>query len=111
MTLENELNSWNVSLIDFALDNMKTQIDMAVNIEKGECAVRGNKIYHRIMDKITRKNDYDIAWKNDSVYVIIGGTGGIGLTICDSISKNTNSKVILIGRRSIIVMCAICYFQ
>lgn len=100
-TLENELNSWNVSLIDFALDNMKTQIDMAVNIEKGECAVRGNKIYHRIMDKITRKNDYDIAWKNDSVYVIIGGTGGIGLTICDSISKNTNSKVILIGRRSI----------
>lgn len=51
------------------------------------------------LDHINRNIDH--AFKNKGVYVITGGTGGIGRLLARYLVTNYNSKVILIGRKEL----------
>lgn len=100
-TVQNELIEWKVSLIDVDSNELVFPINILSNIEQGECAIREDSIYIRQMDGIKIEKQKDLVWRKNGVYIIVGGVGGIGLTLCKYIVSNTDSTVILFGRRSV----------
>jgi acyl transferase domain-containing protein/acyl carrier protein len=62
-------------------------------------AYRNNERYIRKIQKFEdlQKEDTKIL-KDNGVYLLVGGMGGIGLEVTKYISQNTNAKIILLGR-------------
>ncbi len=55
------------------------------------------KRYVKSLKEFTLKNE-SIAYKNNGVYVITGGLGGLGLLVADHITKKVRPRIALIGR-------------
>jgi len=62
-------------------------------------AVRGNAKWLPMYEPLPNKMDEQLAIANQGVYLVTGGTGGIGMELADYLSTHSHgSSVILIGR-------------
>lgn len=69
--------------------------------------------YHGNVRKVRRLNRWDmsklekgvykrpILWRSNGVYIITGGTGGLGLEIADHITKHSQVNLVLVGRSNL----------
>lgn len=48
-----------------------------------------------------RKSEKDTAFRNNGVYIITGGLGGMGLTFAEYLAKNYDANIVLIGRKEL----------
>ncbi|MBF0396574.1 MAG: SDR family NAD(P)-dependent oxidoreductase [Desulfobacterales bacterium] len=64
-----------------------------------EIAIRDSKCYVRIIDPIKLPAVKNIPLKEGGVYVILGGTGGIGFTFAQFLAENFKARVVLLGRK------------
>ncbi len=117
---EKRINPWNAGLfglgktVNVEYHNLKCRcidIDNSVDSEHiineinsenrpAIIAYRDGKSYIEEIDKHKIDTDIDapINIKSDGVYIITGGTGGIGLEICRYISMKNNANIALINR-------------
>lgn len=63
-------------------------------------AFRGNNMYTEVLEEVSMADREEIAvnGKNEGVYVITGGTGGLGLEAADYLSWNGCGNICILGR-------------
>ena len=62
-------------------------------------AYRKNRRYVQAFARLRKQEKQPIALRDDGVYLITGGLGGIGLTLAESIAKSTqHARIVLVGR-------------
>ena len=71
------------------------------SISKSEVAIRDNVRYIRKIYPVNLSKQETAGLKEGGVYLIIGGTGGIGLELSLHIAKKYHGKLVLTGRREI----------
>ncbi|MGV7002863.1 SDR family NAD(P)-dependent oxidoreductase [Priestia megaterium] len=108
-TISNEFSRWEVSCIDFCTEDIvNVKKDNSILIEHllnelidpsgGEVAIRGSNRYIRKISPITLPEVKHSPFRNQGVYLILGGAGGIGLEISHYLSRTVQAKLVLIGR-------------
>ncbi|PWW07330.1 phosphopantetheine binding protein [Paenibacillus cellulosilyticus] len=82
-----------------ALEQITNEIEYP-SLKSFLVGLRGDKRFVEQFEEWDRKPDSVPAyrWKTDGVYVLTGGTGGIGLEIADSIADYSGVKMALLGR-------------
>lgn len=109
MSASKEKFNINIELFDLdfeAYDNKDSIIrDINVllelkNTNKGyPVAIRDGNIYERkLVSANINSAKQQNTFKNNGVYFIIGGAGGIGLELCEKLSKTIKANFVLIGR-------------
>ncbi|NVO09472.1 MAG: SDR family NAD(P)-dependent oxidoreductase [Bacteroidales bacterium] len=106
--IENEFPNIVCKTIDFDQDeylqiNNNSLIDCLINEicnpEKIKIvALRQSKRFIRDVKKLNIDNHNSIRLKNNGVYVITGGLGGIGLTICEHLAQKSGCTFVLTTR-------------
>ncbi|MBF0395140.1 MAG: SDR family NAD(P)-dependent oxidoreductase [Desulfobacterales bacterium] len=66
-----------------------------------EVFIRKGKAFVRSMEKVPLLENSSIPFKNEGVYLIIGGSGGIGLEFSKYLSKTVKAKLVLVGRKDL----------
>src|SRR5277367_1415964 len=62
-------------------------------------AYRKNRRYVQAFARLRKQEKQPIALRDDGVYLITGGLGGIGLTLAESIARSTqHARIVLVGR-------------
>ena len=62
-------------------------------------AYRKNRRYVRAFARLRKQEKQPIALRDNGVYLITGGLGGIGLTLAESVAKSTqHARIALVGR-------------
>jgi amino acid adenylation domain-containing protein len=66
-------------------------------------AYRGGERWVQTFDQLRMDSDSKVAprLRDGGVYVITGGTGGIGLTLAEEIARSVKAKLVLIGRSAL----------
>lgn len=101
-TLQQEVPLWNVSCVDVEKEAMEQEdylIPMLYAEQGNKVAIRNGSRYECVWRKDTTSN---VAGQNFTVggtYIILGGAGGIGFTLCEYLVKNYQANVILVGRK------------
>lgn len=108
-SLSKENKAWNVQAIDidyFNNSDIKDSIlavyNMPNNLLNKSVVIRKNKYFTMEINKVSLMDNLDKkSFVEKGVYVIIGGTGGIGSELSFYIAKKYNAKVVLIGRKAV----------
>ncbi|MCG8411304.1 MAG: L-histidine N(alpha)-methyltransferase [Bacteroidales bacterium] len=102
-SLSKEFSTWKVRTwdIDLNFDEKEECFDY-VNLfnsyGSGEYLIREKLTYkQQLLDTELLVQD-DILLKENGIYVIVGGTGGIGFELANRLIDNYNAKVVLLGR-------------
>jgi acyl transferase domain-containing protein len=61
-------------------------------------AYRKNRRYVQAFARLRKQEKQPIALRDNGVYLITGGLGGIGLTLAESIARSTHARIVLVGR-------------
>ena len=105
-----EYNHCTVTCWDFAQDDITTAFEQNdtiwlknilqnTQISGDRFAVRQKHIYRQQLYNLAPFNRGDLSrFKQGGTYVIIGGTGGLGLSLCRYLQKTYSPKIALIGR-------------
>jgi acyl transferase domain-containing protein/acyl carrier protein len=87
-----------------ALENTESFIEgLLSGNSNGIFALRKGNIYSQVFKKerFTKDVRNEVLFKENGVYIIAGGLGGIGLEIAKCIGKTVKAKVVLLGRRQL----------
>ncbi|WP_297418097.1 non-ribosomal peptide synthetase [Clostridium sp.] len=89
--------------IDIDNESYEDDIINELNFDEeiNKVAYRNGKRYIQEFSKINVENKDKLNIKEDKVYVITGGSGGLGLEIGKHISKQNKAKIVLISRSQI----------
>ncbi len=106
-----EFRNINCRLIEFCLNDIISKLDVVVsqiarviNSKSNEIHIALRKNYYWSKQFIPFKQNIKLkeetCFRKEKVYLIFGGTGGIGLEMARYISKLTKSTLILVGKTS-----------
>lgn len=74
----------------------------AISLESGNISLKCidglNRHYEHALVELTHARNYDVFTKQGH-YVITGGTGGLGLALCQYLLESFQAKITLVGRR------------
>lgn len=102
-TIAKEFIEWNIRILDFDLKSdicIPALFGIQIDRDGDSYAFRNGEWYKRQIVKYTDvDNGEKMAYRNGGVYVVIGGTGGIGEIWTRYVIEKYNAKVIWIGRR------------
>ena len=105
-----EYNHCSVTCWDFAQDDVTAAFEQNdttwlknvlqnTQISSDRFAVRQKHIYRQQLYNLAPVNRGDLSrFKQGGTYVIIGGTGGLGLSLCRYLQETYSAKIALIGR-------------
>ena len=97
-----EKTNLDIKIVDFDKINYKLLIKEMYNPSKDKTVVYRNEIRYVSGFKTSRKNGgYNEVIKKDSLVVVVGGLGGVGINICKWLLKKYNSKLLILGNSSI----------
>lgn len=102
-SLAKECFNWKVTCIDIDLEekaNVKDIIEEPFSSNGSEVIFRKNRRYIRSLIK-TNLPKTKLSFKKNGVYLIIGGTGGVGYLLSIYLAEKFNAKLIWIGRKPI----------
>ncbi|NSB14158.1 SDR family NAD(P)-dependent oxidoreductase [Clostridium beijerinckii] len=103
-SLAKEYSNWNIKIIDLE-SKCKWPISDMLRIppdKKGDMWVyRKNQWYRQKLITIEDFKVEESKYKENGVYVVIGGAGGIGEAFSEYVIKKYNAQVVWIGRRPI----------
>ena len=109
-SLSLEYPAINFALLDLAISEVREEnlerlasgIKREPPLKYGPAALRGEKRYIQTLENIElpgdRKNQSGVRFKEQGVYLIAGGAGGIGRELALYLAKNYGAKLILSGR-------------
>ncbi|WP_268626497.1 SDR family NAD(P)-dependent oxidoreductase [Paenibacillus alvei] len=110
-SIAREYLNWNIHCLDVSFDlqnenegEIRSAAEAIVRENEkfhGEIAFRSGKRYKRMLYPIVLPPAEKSAFKQEGVYFIAGGAGGIGIELCRFLSRHYRAKLVLIGRRSI----------
>ncbi|MCY9109399.1 SDR family NAD(P)-dependent oxidoreductase [Bacillus atrophaeus] len=106
MTVAKEYANLQVSCIDLTLhDSIFSQLPYIFAEPphpNGECiAIRNGKRYVYHQQPVDIPPVSSTAFKKRGVYFIVGGSGGIGLTLSQYLAENVQARLVLIGRSAL----------
>ncbi|MBY9087709.1 PfaD family polyunsaturated fatty acid/polyketide biosynthesis protein, partial [Paenibacillus sp. HN-1] len=81
-------------LVEKLLENSRTPSDLRIRYQDGRRLVQGWN------ECETRQEEDHIPWKNGGIYLITGGTGGLGLIFAKEIAKRVKSATLILTGRS-----------
>ncbi|MGM9979479.1 MAG: SDR family NAD(P)-dependent oxidoreductase [Clostridium sp.] len=84
--------------VDDSLDYSKYIFDILNNQKSFQIAFRNSNRYVQMFDSISISDKDSIELKEEGVYLITGGTGGMGIEISKMFAKKKNINVALISR-------------
>ncbi|MCP4132525.1 MAG: SDR family NAD(P)-dependent oxidoreductase, partial [bacterium] len=95
-----------IKIVDFAantgtvLEKSQLIFDEAISFDSEELvAYRTNGRCVRVIEEAPPAgNDAASVWKENGVYLLIGGAGGIGIKIAEFISEHITCKLVILGR-------------
>lgn len=105
-----EYSHCSVTFWDFAQDDITTAFEQNdtswlknilqnTQVSGDRFAVRQKQIYRQqLYNLATFNRDNSTRFKQGGTYLIIGGTGGLGLSLCHYLRKTYSAKIALIGR-------------
>ncbi|MDX8047241.1 SDR family NAD(P)-dependent oxidoreductase [Gracilibacillus sp. S3-1-1] len=100
-----EHQNWSISCIDVDLYSEEEQaIAESIMEESGSLAgsavaIRNGVRYVQRIKPLQLPNAKEIPFRQNGVYVILGGTGGIGLELSRYLAKSVQAKLVLLGRK------------
>jgi polyketide synthase PksM len=106
-SLAKERPNWNIETYDFDLkdyeyDGILQRLPEAcfkmLSKHGEEIALRNGTWYEKQLKLAKVKNDTNIKYREQGTYIILGGAGGIGMTLCEELVKDYHANVILLGR-------------
>jgi NADP-dependent 3-hydroxy acid dehydrogenase YdfG/SAM-dependent methyltransferase len=111
MSMAKEYRSWKVSCIDIDLnsqstvpftdsfnDTAKRVVDESPKISGNIAAIRSGKRYVRKLVPIKLPSQQSVPFKQNGVYLILGGAGGIGSELGKYLAENFKANLVLVGR-------------
>lgn len=109
---EKEFPNWQVSGFDIDLSGegilsqekeaaLQSVVCDNLSISKSEMVIRDKVSYIRRIYPVNLSHQKAAGLKENGAYVIIGGTGGIGMELSLHIAKKYHGKLVLTGRREI----------
>ena len=104
-SLAKEYPQWNVNCLDIRQDEAARPEVIAELIAEphsagdGETALRDGRRFVRTIEPVELLPAEQIAFRQEGVYLILGGAGGIGLELSKHLAQNFHARLILIGRR------------
>ncbi|PEM83688.1 SDR family NAD(P)-dependent oxidoreductase, partial [Bacillus wiedmannii] len=108
-SMAKECSSWDISCIDISIEDIQGTMEGIESIvqqimeESGhplgeEIALRAGKRYVRTAHPLVLPNVKDTPFRHQGVYLILGGSGGIGLELSHYLAKTVQARLVLIGR-------------
>lgn len=103
-TLRQEIPLWNICCMDVRKDEIEREsvfIPLLYTEQAGRIALRSGKryecVWRKYVPEATSKRNYVVG----GTYMILGGAGGIGFTLCEYLVKNYDARVVLVGRKKL----------
>ncbi|MCG8308361.1 MAG: SDR family NAD(P)-dependent oxidoreductase, partial [Cytophagales bacterium] len=106
--LAKEYASLQVSCLDIDLDIESAEediqkigrliINQPADHNGNEVCIRGGKRYRRVIESIRLPATKGSYFKEEGVYLIVGGTGGIGLALSRYLAQKYKVKLVLVGQ-------------
>ena len=103
-TASREYPSLRVAQLDVSGTGSLTEIDMAlfsVDMPRRLLAVREGRNYQRYLLPVHDLEPATTRWRSGGVYLIIGGSGGIGLALLYRLCEQHKARVAIMGRRTL----------
>jgi FkbH-like protein len=101
-SMKREFPHWRIQCIDVDLDDVAEtarQVTGDVYMEQEDAvAYRSGARYHRIVEELTLPPASNAVFRRQGVYLILGGTGGIGLTLAQYLAKTYGARLVLVDR-------------
>ncbi|MCA8948767.1 MAG: SDR family NAD(P)-dependent oxidoreductase [Planctomycetes bacterium] len=66
-----------------------------------QVALRGGTRHVRELVAIDAERRTGFAWREDGVYLVTGGLGGIGLVVAEHLASKVRARLVLVGRRGL----------
>ncbi|MGW8956313.1 SDR family NAD(P)-dependent oxidoreductase [Paenibacillus sp. NPDC055715] len=108
-SLAKEFRHWKVNCLDVSehdlQHNSSSTLVRQIAMETSGCdkdvAIRNGKRYERRLEQVISPAVSLPAsrFKHRGVYLIAGGTGGIGMELCEYLARTAKARLVLIGRR------------
>jgi len=99
--LENPLLT--IKMVDFAQDNPSATLLLDENVSQ-RVAYRNQDRYVQAIEPVSLADNQEIPLlKDNGVYILIGGLGGIGIQIAAFISQKIKARLVLVGRSKLSV--------
>jgi len=106
-----EIPHWEISCLDIDFDDfdldlsgeklrstLKLLLDEPVNRTGEEILIRNGQRYMRSIEPTGVAETLEMPFKQNGVYLILGGAGGIGLELSLYLAKTVQAKIALLGR-------------
>lgn len=106
-----EIPYWEISCLDIDFDDfdrdprgeklrstLKLLVEEPVNRKGEEILIRNGQRYIRTIDPVEVPEASKMPFKQNGVYLILGGAGGIGLELSLYLAKTVQAKIALLGR-------------
>ena len=110
-SLAQEYPFWQVSCVDinqqirWNAEQTQNFVEELINLKPlADGAIlcwRGNYFYHRVLTQTKLAQVKESSFKNHGVYLIIGGAGGLGLTLSKHLLETVQAKLLWVGRRNL----------
>lgn len=103
-SIAREFDKWQVGSFDLKVDESTDSLSLAarrvVFEEESLLALRDEALYKPVIYKspLPEVNKNRRIFKEDGVYLITGGMGGIGYKLCTFLAEEVKAKLIIIGR-------------
>lgn len=101
-TIQQEIPLWNICCVDVekeALEKEEYLIPLLYAEQANKVAIRNGKRYECVWRKDETRNAVRKNFTVGGTYIILGGAGGIGFTLCEYLAKTYQANVILVGRK------------
>jgi polyketide synthase PksN len=103
-TMAKEIGRWRFRLLDLERDD-DVSLDELLSLPfdaQGGCLVRRSRSWHRLeLARCRTQAPEAVVYRQRGVYVVIGGSGGIGSVFTDSLIRRHDAQVVWIGRRAL----------
>lgn len=99
-----EFSRWKLKLIDYGKDSVPSVcniMEIKPNEKGNDMAYRNNAWYEKTLISSIDENLPSPVFKQNGVYVIIGGAGGIGTILTSYLIEKYNAQIVWIGRRTV----------
>lgn len=107
-SLAKEHPLWSITSVDISLAErsiqtnlLKAIADEPSNANGDEVALRQGQRYVRSLTPVSLPTTRTTPFREEGVYLILGGAGGIGLELSKYLARSVRARLILVGRRAL----------
>ena len=103
-SMAKEYPNWSVNCIDISHDDatkpelIEALISEPASENGNEVALRDGRRYVRVLEPLELPSPSDLKFRQNGVYLILGGAGGIGLELSEHLAQTIQARLVLIGR-------------